>query len=269
MKTFVISLPEAKERQAHMTDVMAGCGPDGLAFEFFEAIDGREFDVANHPQHNTFKRRLYFGRDLRGGELGVLLSHRAIYQKMIAENIAMAFVLEDDVTLHEDCYRILKALENGPQDFDLVRFLGSAKVARLQQYPKRVIDGDYTLNRLCTTPGGAHAYVITKAGAAKMLKCLNRSYLPIDTLMGHVWTTGLKAYIVQPGLSLPDETQPQYIGTARFDKTIKLKGILRFVYPLGRAWFKITEGVLKRVFYYKDYVLHFFPSSWGEDQGGR
>lgn len=247
MKAFVISLPEAKERKAHITKMME---ERGLDFEFFEAVDGRAFDVPNHPAHNTLKRRLYFGRDLKGGEMGVLLSHRGLYQKMLDEQIDIALILEDDVELYEEAPKVIDALENGPRDFELVRFLGSAKVAKLQQYTKRNVIEGYNLNRLCTTPGGAHAYIITRAGAHKLLTKLQHNFLPIDTMMGHCWYTGLDAYIVQPGLSKQDANQPQYIGEARFDKGKNdLKGWMGIIFPITRACFKFTEGVMKRVYY--------------------
>ncbi len=79
MKTFVISLPEATGRQEHMRQQLSAQGISD--FEFFTAVDGRAFDVPTHPVYNAAKRRLFFGRDLKGGELGVLLSHKAIYEK--------------------------------------------------------------------------------------------------------------------------------------------------------------------------------------------
>lgn len=247
MKTFVISLTEAKERQAHITKMMAA---RGLGFEFFTAVDGRGFDVPTHPAYDVIKRRLYFGRDLKGGELGVLLSHRGIYQKMVDEKIEIALVLEDDVELYPDAPQVIEALEDGPRDFELVRFLGSKKVAKLQQYSKRTVLDSYSLNRLCTTPGGAHAYVITLSGAQKMLAATRENFLPIDTLMGHCWSTGVDAYIIQPGLSKQDADQPQYIGEARFDKSVALNGWMKLAFPLTRSWFKLCEGAMKRIYYY-------------------
>ena len=252
MKTFVISLAEAKERKTHITKIME---ERNLEFEFFEAVDGRGFDVPNHPNHHTFKRQLYFGRNMKGGEIGVLLSHKSIYQKMVNKEIPISLILEDDVELYKDFPKILQALENGAQDFELVRFLGSKKVATLKQYTKRIVMDEYKLNRLCTTPGGAHAYIITFAGAVKMLRNLDKNYIPIDTLMGHCWKTGVNAFIIQPGLSRQNAEQPQYIGTERFDKTLNLSSIMKLAYPFGRAWFKIMEGLMKRVYYYKNILI--------------
>ncbi len=250
MKTFIITLPEATARQEHMRKQL---GAQGIRdFDFFNAVDGRRFDVPNHPIYNKTLRRIFFGRDLKGAELGVLLSHKGIYQKMVAENIETALIFEDDADLQSDFKTVLDALINGEKDYDLVRFLGSKKVSRLQQYTKRSIVGEYTLNALRTAPGGAFAYIITQQGAQKMLKILSRIYLPIDTLMGHNWKNNLRAYIVQPGLAEQDTSQEQYIGTERFKKTLDIKGIMRLIFPISRAAFKASEGLMKALWYNKN-----------------
>lgn len=244
MKVFVISLKEAQSRRAAMRAQIEALG---LGFEFFDAVDGRGFDVPSHPAYDAWRRRAFFGKDMTGGEIGCLLSHRGIYEKMVAENIEKAVVLEDDAILYPDFARVVEALARGGHSFDLVRFLGSEKVAKLRQRIIAPVTGEYTLNRICTTPGGAHAYMITLEGAKKMLARMGRNYLPVDTLMGHVWVTGMKAYIVQPGVALHDLAQESYIGDARFDK--KGAKVRPFYYPLTRGVFKVYEGVMKRVSY--------------------
>jgi len=250
MKSFVITLPEAKGRQHHM---IAMLGAQGIEFEFFEAVDGRTFDVPSHPVYNVTKRRMFFGRDMTGGEIGVLLSHRGIYQKMVDEAIDLALVFEDDAVVNDDFAAVVQALRDGQQDFELIRFLGSKKNARVKQYIKRPLLGEYVISRMQTTPGGAHAYMITLEGARKMLRILSRVYLPIDTLQGHNWLNGLRAYMVQkPGFAMQDAQQDQFIGEARFDKTVDLSPFMALIFPLTRAWFKIYEGVMKRLWYFKN-----------------
>lgn len=245
--TYVITLPEAKGRQRYITNLFA---KHGLEYEFFEASDTRTLKPENYPNYNRLKRALYYGRDLTGGEIGILQSSKRLYEKMISENIPQALIFEDDVTLHGDFKAVLNALINGPQDYELVRFLGSEKVAQNTQYQKRKVTDAYTLNRLLTTPGGAFAYVITQNGAQKLLSAMQNTYLPIDTLMGHCWKTGLDAYIIQPGLAEQKPELDQYIGKARFDKTNQFKGFKKAIYPVTRAFFKIRETTLKRMFYW-------------------
>ncbi len=245
--TYVITLPEATGRQAYIKELFA---KHGLNFEFFDASDTRKLKPEQYPNYNRLKRVLYYGRDLTGGEIGILQSSKRLYEKIIEENIHQALIFEDDVTLHDDFPAVLKAVTEGPQDYDLIRFLGSEKVAQNTQRPKRTVLDTYTLNRLLTTPGGAFAYIITNDGARKMLAAMEKTYLPIDTLMGHCWKTGLNAYIIQPGLAEQKPELDQYIGTARFDKTNQFSGLTKAAYPLTRAFFKLRETTLKRLYYW-------------------
>lgn len=242
---YVISLPEAAQRRDFMRAQLEKLG---IAFDFFDAVDGRKFNVPNHPVYAKYRRRAFFGKDLTGGELGCLLSHRKIYERMVEHGIERAVVFEDDAILHEDLPRVIEALLRHTDKFDLVRFLGSEKVAKLEQKIVMPITGEYTLNRLCSTPGGAHAYLITLAGAKKLLAKMQRNYLPVDILMGHVWVTGVRGYIVQPGVAVHDLAQVSFIGDARFDK--KGDDVKPFYYPLTRMIFKVYEGVAKRLSYY-------------------
>ncbi len=246
-KTFIITLPEATARQDHMRAQMAA--QDIEDFDFFPAVDGRAFDVPTHENYNKTKRRIFFGRDLKGGELGVTLSHKNIYQKMVTEHIDLALIFEDDAYMKDDFKAVLDALKDGPKDFDLIRFLGSKKVSKLEQFTKRTVIGKYTLNALRTSPGGAFAYLITLDGAKKMLTLLDRFFVPIDTLMGHNWCNKLDAYIIQPGLSEQDTSQEQYIGTERFEKRLDLPMPMRLFFPLTRAAYKAYEGIMKQIWY--------------------
>lgn len=243
-KAFVISLPEAAQRREFMKAQLEKLG---IAFDFFDAVDGRGFDVPNYPAYAKFRRRAFFGKDLTGGEIGCLLSHREIYERMVEQGIKRAVVFEDDAILHEDLPRVIEALLRHTDKFDLVRFLGSEKVARLEQKIVMPITGEYTLNRLCSTPGGAHAYLITLDGAKKLLAQMRCNYLPVDTLMGHVWVTGVRGFIVQPGVAVHDLAQESFIGDARFDK--RGDSVKPFYYPLTRMLFKMYEGAAKRISY--------------------
>jgi glycosyl transferase family 25 len=248
MPVFVISLPSAKERQEKLK---AEFKTHGLNFSFFDAVDGRDFRMDTRAEYNGRKRRCFFGKDLTGGEMGCLLSHRAIYQHMVDKHMPRALIFEDDARLHEDFVDVVKKLDahQGAQ-YDLVRFLSSDKVARLKQRKVVSLGQGYSLNRLQTTPGGAHGYLITRNGALKLLKATRRNWRPIDTLIGHVWSTRLNAFIIQPGIVWQDLTLDSSIGADRFNKKYK-KSIFRGLY-------KLWEGIMKRLTYLVLWPYDFF-----------
>lgn len=248
--TFVISLEEATDRREWMNKQLSEIG---INFEFFNAIDGRKFDVPNHPSYDKNKRLKYFGRNMKGGEIGCLLSHRGIYEKIINDNLDMALILEDDVVLKGGFKQAITELTKIGDKFDVVRFLGSPKVAKHKNRKVAHLFDDFWMVRIKTTPGGTHAYIVTNQGAKKLLKHMDKNYLPVDTLVGHAWKTGAKSYIVQPGLATQDLTMESSIGEERFDKSVDLKGFQKTIFPITRAWFKFSEAIGKSWVWYSNY----------------
>lgn len=244
---FVISLVEAVDRRALMTRKLAEAG---LPFSFLDAVDGRKFDVNAQPIYNGPRRRLFFGRDLLGGEIGVLLSHKAAMQRLLDQNLACALILEDDVVLDAGFTSVVRELMRWPGEWELVRFFGDAKHAKRKQRRILPLGDGYWLTRLSTSPGEAHAYLISQAGARKMLRRLNRTSTPIDTLMGQPWKTGVGVLSVHPGLARQDQALGTSISDVRFDKKPTTTGFTRLMLPLAKTALKTSENILKRSCYF-------------------
>jgi glycosyl transferase family 25 len=252
---FVISLVDAADRRKRMTETL---GKMGLGFSFLDAVDGRRFNVAEQPIYNGPQRRLFFGRDLMGGEIGVLMSHRAALQRIVDDGLARALVLEDDVIFADGFTDVIQALVQHPDAWELVRFLGDAKHARRKQRRILPLGGGHWLTRLPTSPGEAHAYLINRAGAAKLLRRLKRTSTPIDTLMGQPWKTGIGVLSVYPGVAWQDTALGTSISDVRFDKKPTTKGLERMALPVAKTLLRLSENLLKRVFYY---------GAWWRDRG--
>lgn len=251
LPVFVISLKGADQRRAYMRDLL---GKHEIPFDFFDAIDGRGFDVKAHKNYNGRKRRLLFGKDLTGGELGCLLSHKAIYQKMGDQNIPQALILEDDVILDTDFKDTVQHLIQSDLPYDLVRFLGSPKVAKRGVRPVAPLPKGYILGRMPTNPGGAHAYLITQNGAKILNHHLEKTAYPIDTLMGRCWETGIECLAIT-ALARHDLEAESFIGNLRFDKETPLQNnVERSLYPVTRALYKIENAIGKSWVYYKNFA---------------
>jgi len=212
-KTFVISLAEAQPRRACVTERLKQAG---IAFEFFDAVDGRCFDVESQPIYDGPRRRALYGHDMLGGEIGCLLSHKAILEAVVRRGEGPALVFEDDVALHPYFGRALDVLMENQDRWELVRFLGASKIMRQRQRPLLNLGNGFWMTRLMTQPGGAAAYVVSETGAAKLLKHLDKTPFPIDALMGRPWLTGVDNLMVRPGLADQDATLGSDIGGDRF-----------------------------------------------------
>ncbi len=215
-----------------------------LDYTFYDAVNGSELNPATLPSYSQLRRRLCFGRDLTKGELGCLLSHRAIYQHMVDAHLEHAIVLEDDAILENDFPDVIDALMAVPIKWDLIRFLASPKAYR-QGRGIGALRGPYSLTRLTKAYGGAYAYLLTRHAARTLLRHMQSNWLPVDILHGHVWETGLETFAVRPSPVSPDNVIESTIGAVRFDKTLQLTGWQRTLYPLTRAAFKIYEHIGK------------------------
>jgi GR25 family glycosyltransferase involved in LPS biosynthesis len=125
-----------------------------------------------------------------------------------------------------------------------VRLIGSPKYYR-QCRAVTPLCGRHELTRLRTTPGGAYAYLLNRHAAQTLLDCTRRNWLPVDAVLGQVWRTRLDVFCVRPSPVLPDHAVASTIGDERFDKSIRLSGWERAVYPLSRAALKIYESAGK------------------------
>lgn len=245
--SYVINLPKDQKRRDMMQKRLDEAG---VPYEFFEAVNGYELGPDDMGFYDSKKRCRYFGRDLMPGELGCLLSHYKIYEKMDKENIPYAVVLEDDVIFEEDFDEVLQALLDSDVEWDVIRFLGSKKIYRRGCRKIAPLTGRYGLARLPTAPGGAHGYLLSLNAARTMLSHMQRNWLPIDTLQGRTWETGLETLVVYPAPLYPDAGAGSTIGDERFDKTVKLQGWEKMLFPVFRAWFRLTETLGKKYVYW-------------------
>ena len=210
---YVISLKSAEARRRTVAERLDAAG---IAFEVFDAVDGRGFDVETQPVYDGPRRRALYGHDMLGGEIGCLLSHKAILETVVRDRGGPALVFEDDIVLHSYFGEAVDALMAHQDRWELVRFLGDAKTLRQRQRPLLDLGGGFWMTRLLTQPGGAAAYIISETGAAKLLNHLDRAWFPIDVLMGRPWLTGVDNLMVRPGLAHQDPALGSDIGDGRF-----------------------------------------------------
>jgi len=245
---FVINLKHSTERRATMTERLNQLG---LNYSFIEAVNGSELNLKTLPFYDGMRRRLLFGRDMSKGELGCLLSHRAIYQEIVDRNLEKAIILEDDVIIAPAFPAVVQALLKVPVKWDMVRFLDSEKIYRRSRTIGSLLES-YALIRPAISSGGAHAYMITQNTARQLLKHTQKNFLPIDILHSYVWRTGLEVFAVRPSPAVRDEVITSTIdleGT-RFNKKLQITGWPKIIYPVTHFWLKLSEYIGKRSSYW-------------------
>ena len=238
---FIISLPRAQERRVTMAAQMNALG---LPYTFVDGVDGQALDLPNHPAYARAKRLLLCGTELTPGELGCLLSHRTVYERIGELGLPAAVVLEDDAILDALFPTVVQALCQSTVPWDMVRFLARDKTAR-QSRQIVPLCGPYTLNRPYGTPGGAYGYVLTAAAAARLVPFLQRNWLPVDLVQGQVWQNGLDVLSVVPSPVRYDRDVPSCIGKARLEEKCRVTGWRRVLHLFARAAWKTQMAFCK------------------------
>lgn len=137
----------------------------GLEFEFWPAVDGRQWTRADYPDCIAHRgRRVDWYEPLKPGEVGTVLSHKHLIQEAWDKGLAGLAIFEDDGILVKplDCIQI-------PEDADYLmlngRFIHNQK-------------GEAVIGSC-----GTEACVVTRRGMYKMLQILEHIDMPIDLIM--------------------------------------------------------------------------------------
>src|SRR4051794_473458 len=88
---FVISLPHARERRIH---VSAHLSRLGLSYTLVDGIDGTDLSAEER------RTLVADGHDYHPGVIGCYLSHMSVYDRIVAQNIDLCLILEDDAVLN-------------------------------------------------------------------------------------------------------------------------------------------------------------------------
>ena len=132
---------------------------------------------------------------LNPGEVGCYASHLKTLRTIVERNLDYALVLEDDAIVPETIGSIVSEVTARlPATWDVIHLCGTARRAIK---PVSTLKGGRLLVRYSRVPGGAYGYLVSRAGAAKLLKRGIR-YWPYDTDLRRPWLFDLQVYGVEP-----------------------------------------------------------------------
>ena len=108
MKTFVINLERSVVRR---TSIKQQLDSQGIEFEFTKAIDGSLLTDEYLATICNFAELAKRPHIQKKGMYGCILSHYYIYEKIVAEDLPYAMILEDDVVIQPNFKSLSTALE--------------------------------------------------------------------------------------------------------------------------------------------------------------
>jgi glycosyl transferase family 25 len=164
---YVINLKRSPDRRSH---IVAELSKTGLDYEIIEGIDGRDLDLSDPA---VVDPSLVNANPFPSGVAGTALSHLKVYQKIVADGLDKALVLEDDATLSADLNGLADAVGDR---------LAGAEVALLYYLSEETIkistEGSVDLpsSRRLALPidirpvKSAVAYIITREACERMVR---------------------------------------------------------------------------------------------------
>jgi glycosyl transferase, family 25 len=239
LHVMIISLAQAANRQRLMTAQLDWPGmPD---YEFLDAVDGRLLDSKQRDRLYDETAAINFKRALTAPEIGCAESHLTAYRRILEQNLPAALILEDDALLGHQFSQVLERLlpilePDHPQVILL------SHVSRYSAWGGLRLDRLHRLYRPYRAYG-AHAYLITRAGAQAMLDLLQPIYTVADDWI-HVMRSGrvrVNAVVPYPVGTMPAAKDSQ-IGNERFMTAKRGSSLYRWIHKY--LWMKLLFQLL-------------------------
>ena len=191
---FVISLARAAERRA---DIRSRLDSAGVSYEIVDAVDGAALDLTQFADRlRPDKYRIKFGRKFARGEIGCYLSHYNLWERIAAEKIESALILEDDAVWDADFFEVVARLPEVRWQWELV--LLSAGDSRPIDRVLCDISGGRRLARHKRRAWTTAAYLVRRPAAEKLLDYCREIRAGIDCLYSEYWKNDVAFYFVDP-----------------------------------------------------------------------
>lgn len=175
---YYINLNSRKDRNEHMKQVLNIFDVLNIKYERIEAINGADINLNDLINSNIINKNV----NLTRGQIGCALSHILAWTKFIESDYKFGIFFEDDIITNKKYFddifvNAIKTIEN--IDFDWC-YLGSNIMSDVEYY--NATDINKYFYKLHKFPYGAHAYILTKNGAQKLINYFKKVTIwhPLD-----------------------------------------------------------------------------------------
>jgi glycosyl transferase, family 25 len=192
-KAFILHLERATSRGPNVRSLSA-CLP--LESEVIAAVDGahltlQELDRAYAPR----RFRPTYPFPLTRTEVGVFLSHRSAWRRILDEALDFAFIFEDDAQIDANAFAALLEFLTAERSAWEYVLLPAKPIRNGTPIAQR---GELRLMRPDAPPLRAIAQVVSLAAAERLLDRTLPFDRPIDTFMQMTWVTGQPVLVASP-----------------------------------------------------------------------
>ena len=237
---YVINLKKDAERRARMEGNLSQAG---IHATFVQGIYGKDLTIKEREETCT----PFCAKFCTPGAIGCGLSHKKVWQMIVEKGEPASIVMEDDIVFHPEFKEVLvKVFHDLPSQWDYVYLgcLGACDINRRYDVfdtALSILGGNrkQRQQRLSDTlfvpdaPTGTHCYMISQAGAKKLLRLIPKIYQHIDISILPLFNQ-LNIYATNPQIAMQESINiessniitgkyPAYVNT--FLDTIKDKNV--------------------------------------------
>lgn len=189
MENFVISLKSAEDRRAHILEQFE---ERGIPFSFFDAIE------PNQVEKTAINLSIQIsGSSLSHGEIGCLLSHVTLWQKVIDENIEYIGIFEDDIYLGDGVEKLICNEEWIKDNWNIIKVEKNSKFNYLSLIDKHVLSDNRVISKLLNANFGTAGYILSNKGAHSLLR-----FIQNEVLIDHIDQIMFKKYLSKGEFSI-------------------------------------------------------------------
>jgi len=178
---YVLNLDRSKDR---WDSLLAHAQESGIALQRVPAIDGKLLAEADKRHFDDAAFRRDHGKIASSAEIGCYFSHMKALEMIAAGDAPAGVIIEDDIRFSEEFVPVVEAAAD-LQGWDVIKLIHNRLVGFR---PVENLTNDVAIGRVTHGPlGNAGAYIVSKEGAAKVLKALQVMHLPYDVALERGW----------------------------------------------------------------------------------
>lgn len=189
LPVYLINIARAVDR---LQEVRSQAHAFGIEVERVEGVDGHLVPLEEwvDVDHRRFEKR--HGRVILPGEYGCYRSHLAALQLFLASGKDAAVIIEDDIALDGSFLGRALAAQRAVPKADIIKLMNHRwKGFRFYVRSER---GDPIGRCLFGPQGSTACYLVTRKGAAKILRSLAVMSLPWDVAVERGWDMHVSVY---------------------------------------------------------------------------
>jgi len=198
VKCVIINLPRATDRLRAITEEFRRVG---LTYEVWPAVDGQKLTKSDRAFVDATTRHSLGLYPVPDGSLANTLSQRAVWRNLLASDLEMIAIFEDDARLDPKLPAVLDALTRNAGRFDIVML--NRGHPHKPYFPAVHLPTGHTLGRVRFACPGSCGYVITRTAAANLFERIPRMVREIDQVLTRFWDNGLNVLYVDPPVVRP------------------------------------------------------------------